>query len=187
MCRNEYSTKGRSGFSLFFWACSATILKVRACCFLSVLGSTWPLPVGAAHIQPSRGLPARSQWVSRMTLTLGDIGSTLRAAAVFPWVTSIEPCLPFIQVTDSHRSLKQSSGRIPESTRIVAIEASGSGAAARYLASSVSVITRSRCFSPRSSLIFGAECITPHSTAILRRRRKTRSEELMLEACKSSL
>jgi hypothetical protein len=102
-------------------------------------------------------------------------------------VTSMEPCLPLTHVTDSQRSRKHSSGLIPESTKIVAIGASGSRATARYLASSAGVITRSRCFSPRSSCILGADEMTPHSTARRRTRRSTWRERLTLAGCNPSL
>jgi hypothetical protein len=119
-----------------------------------------------------------------MFLTRGVIGSILRAAAVLPCVTRSEPWRPFTHVSASHLSLKHSSGRIPVSARTAAIEPSGSGATVRYNASSLGVTTRSRCRSPRNSLIFGAEGIVPHSTAIRRTRRSTRSELLTLETCK---
>src|SRR5438445_6021654 len=84
VCRREYKTNGRTGFTLFSTACSAIVLKVLACCFLRLEDTTWPLRVGAGHTQPSTGFPAASQRASSMVLTLRLIGSTRRAAAVLP-------------------------------------------------------------------------------------------------------
>ena len=59
--------------------------------FFRLLGSKWPLIVGAGHTQPSRGLPASSQRCSSIFLTRGVIGNVRRAAAVFPCVTNNVP------------------------------------------------------------------------------------------------
>jgi hypothetical protein len=89
----------------------------------------------AAHTQPSCGFLAEFQRDSRTSRTRGVIGITRRAAAVLPRVINSAPSRPLTQVTSSHPSRKHSSGRIPVSARTEATEASGSGAAARYLAS----------------------------------------------------
>lgn len=114
--RRLYRTNGR------------TLLNRSAlqCCFFRLEASKWPLWVGAGHTHPSAGFPALSQRPSRIPLTRGVIGSTRRAAAVFPCVTSIVPFRPLNQVTDSQRRRKHSSGRNPESTRTPATAASGS-------------------------------------------------------------
>jgi len=54
------------------------------CCFLVLDGSMWPLIVAARQTQSSTRLPARSQRVSSVLLTLGVMGITRRAAAVLP-------------------------------------------------------------------------------------------------------
>jgi hypothetical protein len=115
------------------------------------------------------------------------IGRTRRAAAVLPCVTRSVPCLPFVQVIASQRSRKHSSGRSPVSDNTAATDAKGSGAAARYLASSSNLTTRSRCFSPGNSFTFGMEPSVPHSAAIFSTRRRTRSELLMLLTCRPSV
>src|SRR5690242_8262075 len=73
------------------------------CCLFRLHGSTWPLRVQDGHVQPSSGRLAPSQRASRMFLTLSVIGSTRRAAFVFPCITRRDPFLPFTQVIDSHR------------------------------------------------------------------------------------
>jgi len=93
------------------------------CCFLRLEDSMWPLRVGAGHTQPSAGFPARSQRLSRVARTLGVIGSTRRAAAVLPCVTSSAPYRPLSHVIDSHCRRKHSSGRKPVSTSTAATEA----------------------------------------------------------------
>jgi hypothetical protein len=113
------------------------------------------------HTQPSEGFPAASQRVWRMFLTLGVIGSTRRAAAVFSCVTSRVPCRPLTQLIESQQSRKHSSGRIPVSQSTAAMEPTGSGAAARYLASSPCVITRSLWRSPERSLSLGTASTAP--------------------------
>jgi hypothetical protein len=155
VCRNEYSTKWRTllAFSAF------------ACCFLMLEPSRCPVQVGAGHTQPSVGFPAPFQRLSRTALTLGVIGKTLRAAAVFPWVTKRLPCRPLLQVRASHWSRKHSSGRNPVSTRTSATEQSGSSPAAKYLACSWGVTTRYRCRAPGSILTLGEDATAPHSTA----------------------
>src|ERR1017187_6675986 len=92
VCRIEYSTKGRTFDSL----------TALLCCFFRLDASMCPLKVGAIHTQHSNGRPAASQRVSRIVLTLGVIGSTRRAAAVFPCVTSNVPLRPLTQVMPSH-------------------------------------------------------------------------------------
>ena len=119
--RRLYNTNGRTPASR----------RAFLCCFLRLDGSTCPLDVGAVQIQPSRGLATRSQRFSRIALTRGVIGSTRRAAAVFPCVTSSVPLRPFAQVIDSQRRRYHSSGRIPVSIKTVAIEASNSDPAPR--------------------------------------------------------
>lgn len=54
----------------------------------------------------------------------------------------------------------------------------GSGATAKYFASSSAVMTRSRCCSPGNNLIFGAAAMTPHSTASRRIRLRARRDVL---------
>jgi len=81
VCLSEYSTNGRTLLPL----------SALACCFLMLDPSRCPLRVGAGHTQPSMGLPASSHRLSSAVLTLGVIGSTLRAAAVFPCVTRRVP------------------------------------------------------------------------------------------------
>ena len=145
------------------------ILNAFACCLRRLDGSTWPLRVCAGHTKPSSGFPAASQRDPSTARTRGVIGITLRAAAVLPCVTSIAPLRPLSHVTFSQHKRKHSSGRVPVSASTVAIDASGSGAAARYRASSSGVITRSRRRSPGSTLILGAVLNAAQSTARLRR------------------
>src|SRR5712691_3889924 len=76
--RNVYNTNEGNGFSSFFFASSASVLNVRKCCFLSVLGSMCPLAVGATQTHPSSGFLARFHSASRIVLTRGVSGSILR-------------------------------------------------------------------------------------------------------------
>ena len=64
-----------------------------------LFGSTWPLRVLAGHTQPSSGLPAASHRVWSIPRTRGVIGSTRRAEAVFPCVTSNAPFRPLSHVS----------------------------------------------------------------------------------------
>src|SRR6476660_4340747 len=51
--------------------------------------------VGAGHVQPSIGFPARAHRSSRVVFTLTVIGRTRRAAEVLPCVTRSVPLRPF--------------------------------------------------------------------------------------------
>jgi hypothetical protein len=139
--------------------------------------STWPLRVLAGQTQSSSGLPAAIHRVSSIARTRGVIGSTRRAQAVFPCLTSRAPFRPLSHVTYSQRIRKHSSGRIPVSAKTEAIQASGSDATARHLAPSSALTTRSRRRSPDNTLSLRAVAITPHSTARFRTRRNTRRDE----------
>ena len=157
VCRRVYSTKGRTGFSFLSLASAAIVSNALSRNLRRLEGSMWPLRVAAVHTQPSSGFPAPIQRASRTALTRGVIGTTRRAAAVFPCVTSIAPFRPLSQVTSSHRRRKHASGRVPVSARIVAIDANGSGVAARYFPSSSEVTTRSGRRSPVSTFSFGCD------------------------------
>src|SRR5437867_4179057 len=98
VCRNEYRTNGRTGFALFCFASSDSVLKARACCYLRLEDSRWVLRVWAGQTHPSMGLPAFLQYLSRIDLTRGVIGRTRLAAAVFPCVTKNVPYLPLDHV-----------------------------------------------------------------------------------------
>jgi hypothetical protein len=97
------SSKGAAGLMQLMPQRTPASRRAFLCCFLRLDGSTCPLMVGAGHIQPSNGLPMCSHPFSRIALTRGVIGSTRRAAAVFPCVTSSVPFRPFTQVIDSQR------------------------------------------------------------------------------------
>jgi len=109
-----------------FAASSAIVSNAFAWCFRKLDGSTWPLRVLAGHTQPSRGFPAASQPDSRTERTRGVMGIARRADAVLPRVTSNTPLRPLTQVTLSQQSRNHSSGRVPMSANIEAIEARGS-------------------------------------------------------------
>ena len=94
-----------------------------------------------------------------------------RAFSVFPkWISRLP------SVTFSVRSRKHSSGRIPQSSRMIATSHSSAASAywaiasadapLKYRSSSAAASTRSRCFSPGSILTFGnARSTLPHSWA----------------------
>jgi hypothetical protein len=151
-----------------------------------LLSRTRRLGVAAARRggpHPPSGFPAFSRCSSSTDLTRGVIGITVRAAAVLPCIPRGAPFRPCSHVTFSHRSRKHSSWRAPVSDSTAAIDASGSGAAARYRASSSKVITGSQRRSPESTFTFGAMVSTPHSVARFKMRRRTRSELFAVLTC----
>jgi hypothetical protein len=90
-----------------------------------------PLAVAVTHTQPSQGIFAASQRLSRIARTRGLMGSIRRAAAVLPCATCNVPHCPFDQLIDSQRRREFSSGRIPVSIKTVAMSPMSTLAAAR--------------------------------------------------------
>jgi ppGpp synthetase/RelA/SpoT-type nucleotidyltranferase len=101
---------------------------------------------------------------------------TRRAALVLPFVIRRTPFRPPSQVTFSHLRQWHSSGRIPVSKSTSETSCKSGKATARYCASSLEVMTRSRRCSPPRNLTFGEVSSTPHSTARRRTRRKARRQ-----------
>jgi len=133
-----------------------------------------------------RGWSAAFHRFSRTMRTRGLSGRTRRAAFVFPFVISSTPFRPPSQVMFSHLRQWHSSGRIPVSNNTTETSCNSGEAAARYNASSLDVMTRSRRCSPLRNLTFGEASITPHSTASRSTRRNARKQLFTELVCKPS-